>query len=47
MAECSYYVYILASQLQGTLYIGVTNNLLFRVAQHRAGEGGVLREDTR
>jgi putative endonuclease len=42
MAECTYYVYILASQLRGTLYIGVTNSLLFRVAQHRAGEGGVF-----
>jgi putative endonuclease len=42
MAECSYYVYMLASQFQGTLYVGVTNSLLFRVAQHRAGEGGVF-----
>jgi putative endonuclease len=42
MSECSYYVYILASQIRGTLYIGVTNSLLFRVAQHRDGKGGAF-----
>ena len=30
-----YFVYILASRRNGTLYIGVTNNLLKRVDQHR------------
>jgi len=30
-------VYILASKRNGTLYIGVTSNLLHRVAQHRSG----------
>ena len=30
-----YFVYILASKRNGTLYIGVTNNLLQRVDQHR------------
>jgi len=30
-----YYVYILASKKNGTLYVGVTNNLLKRVYEHR------------
>ena len=42
MTDGSYYVYMLSSQVRGTLYIGVTNSLLFRIAQHRAGEGGVF-----
>ena len=31
------YVYIMASQRNGTLYIGVTSNLVQRVHQHRNG----------
>ena len=30
-------VYILASQPRGTLYIGVTSNLLQRIWQHKSG----------
>ncbi|WP_422374344.1 GIY-YIG nuclease family protein [Roseibium sp.] len=36
----TYYVYILASRLSGTLYVGVTNDLERRVEQHRNGEAG-------
>ena len=31
----SYFVYILASRRNGTLYIGVTSNLLKRIKEHK------------
>jgi putative endonuclease len=39
----AYWVYILASKPRGTLYIGVTNGIIKRVEEHRAGIGSHLR----
>ena len=33
----TYFLYILASRKNGTLYVGVTNDLLRRVQEHREG----------
>jgi putative endonuclease len=35
MQDKKFYVYILASKKNGTLYIGITNNLVARVFSHK------------
>lgn len=41
----TYYTYILASFKNGTLYAGHTNNLAFRVHEHKAGRGAKFTRD--
>ena len=38
MRDHIYFVYLLASRRNGTLYCGVTNNVQRRMAEHRAGK---------
>jgi putative endonuclease len=44
-----FYVYILASRKHGTLYVGITNNLVQRAYQHKAKavQGFTKRYDVR
>jgi len=37
MRQKSYFVYLMASKRNGTLYLGVTNNLVNRTWQHKSG----------
>jgi putative endonuclease len=37
-----FYVYILANRKNGTLYVGVTNDLNRRASKHRAGQGAIF-----
>ena len=39
MRDHAYYVYLLTTRPNGTLYCGITNDLTRRVAEHRAGLG--------
>ena len=39
------FVYILASKPNGTLYVGVTNDIVRRIREHRQGEGSEFVEE--
>jgi putative endonuclease len=41
------WIYILTSRRNGTLYIGVTNNLVRRVWEHREGAGSRISSITK
>jgi putative endonuclease len=41
----TYFVYILASKRNGTTYIGVTNDILRRLAEHRSGVNDSFTKD--
>ena len=45
MGTRTFYVYILASRIGGTLYIGVTNDLVRRVWEHKTGEAESFTKD--
>ncbi len=40
MKEHIYWVYILASRLRGATYIGMTNDIVARMLEHRRGKAG-------
>jgi putative endonuclease len=43
----TYYVYIMASQKNGTIYIGVTNDIVLRSNNHREGKGSLFTVENR
>ena len=42
MSERAYWVYLMASRRNGTLYAGVTNDLARRVWRHKTGVGSAF-----
>ena len=40
VCEVPYYVYILTNKRNGTLYVGVTNDIARRMIEHREGQAG-------
>jgi len=38
----NYYVYILTNYYRNVLYVGVTNDLIRRILQHKSGQGGAF-----
>lgn len=45
MGQKQYWVYILASAPNGTLYIGMTSDLVRRVSEHKSGDVGGFSKD--
>jgi putative endonuclease len=45
MGARSFYVYILASRIGGTLYVGVTNDRISRIAEHKSKEAESFTKD--
>lgn len=45
MGARTFYVYIVASRIGGTLYIGVTNDLVRRVWEHKTGAAESFTKD--
>lgn len=41
----TYYVYVMASQRNGTFYVGVTNNIVLRSTNHRSGKGSIFTKN--
>jgi len=37
-----YFVYILTNRWHTVLYVGVTNNIIRRISQHKSGKGGAF-----